>query len=70
MLENDYLVDLNEFLLKYIIFIKKLLLENILLKTPKLKANKELKEIINWFNKADKESFISLFDEWYSKHKD
>jgi len=35
-----------------------------------LKPNQELKEIVDWLPKTDKESFSQWLDDWYNKYKD
>lgn len=50
-------------------FHQKAIIRRYITKNPKLKPNKELKEIVDWLNKTDKESFTYWLDEWYNKHK-
>lgn len=38
-------------------------------KKPILEANRELKEIVDWLTRTDKESFESELNRWYEKHK-
>ena len=50
-------------------FHQKAIIRRYITKNPKLKSNKELKEIVDWLNKTDKESFTYWLDKWYNKHK-
>jgi hypothetical protein len=38
-------------------------------KNPKLQEHKELKTIVDWLPRTDKESFICDLQRWYEKHK-
>jgi flagellar hook-associated protein FlgK len=51
-------------------FHQKAIIRRYLTKKPKLKPNQELKEIADWLNNTDKESFTKRLDDWYNKYKD
>ncbi len=51
-------------------FHQKAIIRRYITKKPKLQANIELKEIVDWLHKTDKESFTIRLDKRYNKHKD
>jgi len=50
-------------------FHQKAIVRRYITKNPKLQPNKEIKEIVDWLNRTNKESFTHWLDEWYNKHK-
>jgi flagellar hook-associated protein FlgK len=50
-------------------FHQKAIIRRYLTKNPKLTPNQELKEITDWLNNTDKESFTKRLDDWYDKYK-